>query len=34
MLTPLPELVGPLFAHAEDLGDLNDSKELSHRHSP
>jgi hypothetical protein len=31
---PLPELVGPLLAHAEDLGDLNDSKELPPRHSP
>jgi len=28
------QLVGALFAHAEDLGDLNDSKELSPRHSP
>jgi hypothetical protein len=27
-------LVGALFAHAEDLGDLNDSKELPSRHSP
>jgi hypothetical protein len=24
-----PQLVGALFAHAEHLGDLNDSKELS-----
>jgi hypothetical protein len=27
------ELVGSLFAHAEDLGDVNDSKELPARHS-
>jgi hypothetical protein len=29
-----PELVGPLLAHTEDLGDLNHSKELPPRHSP
>jgi hypothetical protein len=28
------QLVGALFAHAEDLGDINDSKELPSRHSP
>jgi hypothetical protein len=26
------QLLGALFAHAENLGDLNDSKELSSRH--
>jgi len=31
---PPPELVGPLLAHAEDLGDLNDSKEIPARRSP
>jgi hypothetical protein len=28
------QLVGPLFAHAENLGDLNDSKELPSGHGP
>jgi hypothetical protein len=28
------QLVGTLFAHAEELGDINDSKELPARHSP
>ena len=31
---PPPELVGTLLAHAEDLCDLNDSKELPPSHSP
>jgi hypothetical protein len=31
---PPPELVGSLLADAEDLSDLNDSKELPTRHSP
>ena len=30
----MAQLVGSLFAHAEDLGDINDSKELPPRHSP
>jgi hypothetical protein len=28
------QLVDALFAHAEDLSDLNDSKELPPRHGP
>ena len=28
------QLVAALFTHAEDLGDLNDSKESPARHSP
>jgi hypothetical protein len=28
------QLVGALFTHAEDLGDLNNSKELPPRDSP
>jgi hypothetical protein len=28
------QLVGALFAHAEELGDINDSEELPPRHSP
>jgi hypothetical protein len=32
-IRPPPELLGPLLAHADNLSDLNDSKELPPPHS-